>query len=86
VSLNLTDSERLDGALLFVLDGVREYTEGAPVEIRRNVSNGRLMVTAYNEGGNNNVQIDFLDLIAWLKKGPTQGRVTDGFAIEALEE
>jgi hypothetical protein len=53
-----------------VLEGVREYAEGYPVELRRNTRTGRLLVTAYNEGHHNSTEIDLLDLIDWLIAHP----------------
>jgi len=52
------------------MTGVREYVEGDPVELVRNQENGRLVVRAYNEGGNNFTEIDFWDLLAFCQRGP----------------
>ncbi len=55
------------------MDGVREYGEGEPVELVRSTRNGRLVIRAYNEGRNATTQIDFLDLVEWLRNGPKNG-------------
>lgn len=52
------------------MQGVHEYSEDFPVELWRNDSN-RLVVHAKNEGGCNFVEIYLMELIAWLKEGPT---------------
>jgi len=52
------------------LTGVREYVEGSPVELVRDQENGRLVIRAYNEGGNNFTEIDLYDLLAYLRSGP----------------
>lgn len=57
--------------------GVRELTEGYPVQLGRNRDSGRLVVRAKNEGGNNVTEIDLLDLIQWLRLGHA-GNGTDG--------
>jgi hypothetical protein len=62
--------DRLHGKLECTLGGVREYSEGYPVELRRNVKTGRLFIVAYNEGHNNIVQIDLLDLLEWCAANP----------------
>ena len=58
-----TDEERK----IEVLPGVREWTEGASVEIWLN-RGGRYVVRAYNECGNNCTDIDLLDLLDWSHK------------------
>ena len=55
------------------MEGVREYVEGSTVELIRRQQNGRLVIRAYNEGGNSHTDIDFLDLAEWLRHGPTDG-------------
>jgi hypothetical protein len=41
---------------------IREYCEQHPVTIKKN-ENGRDVIVAWNEGGNNAVEIDLLDVI-----------------------
>ena len=50
------------------LAGVREYSEGDPVELWVNAA-GRLIVRAYNECGYSFTDVDLLDLLAWAKTG-----------------
>ena len=59
------------GEIVARLDGVREYAEGYPVEIRR--YNGRLTIRAYNEAGCNYTEVDLWDLIGRLSTGDPQG-------------
>jgi hypothetical protein len=80
------DPELLEGIRLCVLDGVREYTDGDPVELRRDPRTGRLMVVAWNECHNNLTRIDLFDLIDWLRSGPPQYRVEGGFTIPASQD
>jgi hypothetical protein len=47
--------------VLSELTGVREYVEGSTVQLVRRQQNGRLVIRAFNEGGNNYVDIDFMD-------------------------
>lgn len=49
------------------MTGVREYAEGYPVEIQIDDKSGRAVVVGRNEGGYNEVAIDLMDLIGWLK-------------------
>lgn len=51
------------------MTGVREYAEGYPVEIHIDDKSGRAVVVGRNEGGYNEVAIDLMDLIGWLKNG-----------------
>ena len=53
---------------LFVLKGVREYSEEMDVHINRNVENGRLVLVAYAEAGYTFVAIDLAELRDWLRK------------------
>jgi hypothetical protein len=48
------------------MPGVREYGDGAPVELGRDGDTGRLVVVAYNEGGHNCTSVDLGDLLAFL--------------------
>lgn len=48
---------------------VREYSEGYPVELWKDDESGRLVFRARNEGGNNEVLIDVMDLIEWMRAG-----------------
>lgn len=51
------------------LDGVREYGEGLPVKIAFYEDVGRFALKAENQGGYDCVEINLLDLVAWLKDG-----------------
>lgn len=44
---------------------IREYGEGDPVEIW--IRDGRAVVRAYNECGNNYTDVDILDLFNWAR-------------------
>lgn len=46
------------------MQGVREHTERAIVELHR--SNERLVVRAFNECGNNYTDVDLLDILDWV--------------------
>jgi hypothetical protein len=48
------------------MNDIREYAEGYPVEIKRH-DNGRIIIEAINEGGNNVTQVDLLDVINYYK-------------------
>jgi hypothetical protein len=48
-----------------IMHGVTEYAEGLDVRLQLE-DNGRLIVSAYNEGGFNGTSIDLLELLAWL--------------------
>lgn len=52
------------------MDGVREHTEGWPVELWRDERTGRLVIVAYNEAANNQTVIDLPELLSWLRVGP----------------
>jgi hypothetical protein len=56
-----------DETQIAVLTGVREHVERLPVELWWR--NGRLVVRAYNECGNNYTDIDWGDLLAWAATG-----------------
>lgn len=75
------DIDLLDGIREHTLVGVREYTDGDLVELRRNLKTGRSMITASNEGGNNITQVDLLDLFDWMRYGPPDRRTEFGFII-----
>ena len=49
-----------------IMHGVTEYAEGLDVRLQLE-DNGRLIVSAYNEGGFNGTSIDLLELLAWLR-------------------
>lgn len=51
------------------LDGVREYGERLPVKIAFYEDVGRFVLKAENQGGYDCVEINLLDLVAWLKDG-----------------
>jgi hypothetical protein len=65
-----------------VVRGAREHTEGYPVELVREPKTGRLSILAKNEGGSNVTLVDLWDVVDWLRLGPKEGQVEDGFAIE----
>ena len=46
--------------------------EKYPVELWRDDENGRLVIKAKNEGGNNATLVDLWDLVAWLQNGPRE--------------
>lgn len=61
------------------MKGVREYAENDDVELLEpndeqrsrwapSPGSDRYVIRAWNEGGHNCVEIDVLDLVAWLKK------------------
>ncbi len=49
-----------------IMHGVTEYAEGLDVKLQVE-DNGRLVVSAWNEGGFNGTSVDLLELLAWLK-------------------
>lgn len=58
-----------------IMDGVREYCEGYPVELfvlesteYAPMPESRVVFWALNEAGNNSVHIDALDLLGWVKR------------------
>lgn len=51
------------------LPGVREYTEGAPVELWFN-EDGRVVIRAWNECHNNYTEVDLFDIVEWMKTAP----------------
>jgi hypothetical protein len=53
--------------VVLTMTGVREYSEGFPVELRRDGDSGRLVVRAINEGGHNVTHVDVLDLLNWFR-------------------
>jgi hypothetical protein len=61
------------------MNGVREHSEGAPVELWRDNETGRLVIRAYNECRNNSTQVDLWDLLDWLSVGPAR-RVLESVA------
>ena len=48
-----------------IMDGVREYGEGDPVELNRG-RDGRWVIRATNEGGYSATEVDLEDLLRWL--------------------
>jgi hypothetical protein len=50
------------------MEGVREYSEGFPVELWRDDAE-RLTIIARNQDGFDCTSIDFLDLVSWLQRG-----------------
>jgi hypothetical protein len=57
------------------MGGVREYTEGHPVSLAWR--DGRLVIWAVNEGGNNVTAVDLLDVLEWAK-GAKRGSDAQG--------
>jgi hypothetical protein len=55
------------------MEGVREYSEGDPVELWRDETTGRLVIYAQNEAGYNSANVDLWDLIHWLSSGNGEG-------------
>jgi hypothetical protein len=49
-----------------IMHGVTEYAEGLDVKLRME-DNGRLIVSARNEGGYNGTSVDLLELLVWLR-------------------
>lgn len=58
------EEERTD--VIARMEGVREYSEGATVEL--SVGNGRIVARAYNQAGYDCTEIDLLDLLAWCRE------------------
>lgn len=61
----------MDGKNLGIMDGVREYGDGDPVELWRD-KHGRLVVLCSNEAGCAGTAVDLVDLIQWAKKAAGQ--------------
>jgi hypothetical protein len=51
--------------------GVREYSEGMPVEFWFDEDQGRMVIIARNQAGYDCTSIDLGDLISWLQHGPS---------------
>ena len=49
-----------------IMHGVTEYAEGLDVRLQLE-DNGRLIISAKNEGGYNGTSVDLLELLAWLR-------------------
>ena len=49
-----------------IMHGVTEYAEGLDVKLQVE-DNGRLVVSAWNEGGFNGTSVDLMELLAWLR-------------------
>jgi hypothetical protein len=49
-----------------IMHGVTEYAEGLDVKLQME-DNGRLIISAKNEGGYNGTSVDLLELLAWLR-------------------
>ncbi len=60
-----------------VMDGVREYSEKFPVELRIDDESRRLVIRAINEAGHNCVDIDLCDLLGWLRTGEAARGIDD---------
>jgi len=63
------------------MTGVREYSEGYPVELVRNQATNRLVLRAHNEGHNNVTEVDLFDVLEWLQKGPQESRSAEGVSM-----
>lgn len=59
------ETDRAASIKIATLGGVCEYNEGEAVELWLN-SDGRAVVKAYNECGNNYTAIDLRDLLDWV--------------------
>lgn len=70
------DSDR-PAQIVSVMDGVREYSDGLPVELWR-LDTGRLVICAKNEGGFAGTAIDLGDLVDWLRHGGSLEELADG--------
>lgn len=68
----------MEADVLAEMNGVREYVEGSTVKLVRRQPDRRLVVRAYNEGGNNYTDVDLFDLEDWLRNGPMGGLISDG--------
>jgi hypothetical protein len=59
---------KLAGCVLMIklatMTGVKEYTDGDQVEIWLN-DIGRVVIRAYNEGGNNYTEVDLVHVLEW---------------------
>jgi hypothetical protein len=64
-----TDRPALNNTKMATLSEVREHAEGYPVELWA-LSNGRTVIRAYNECGNNFTDVDLGDLISWATGKP----------------
>jgi len=60
------------------IESVREYIEGSTVQLVRRQPDRRLVIRAYNEGGNSYTDVDLFDLLDWLRNGPAGGLIADG--------
>jgi hypothetical protein len=77
-------TDRFKGTKVLALTGVREYGEKYPVELWR-MPNGRLVIVAENEAGNNETKVDLFDTVEWLQYGPVEGRTANGFAVDLTD-
>lgn len=59
----------LEATKVATMTGVREYCEKEAVELWLR-PDGRTVIRAYNEGGNNYTEVDLNDTLDWLKSGP----------------
>ena len=57
---------RLTTTSIVTLTGVTEYCEGYAVTMVRR-EDGRLVIVAVNEGGQNSTEVDLRHLVDWLK-------------------
>lgn len=57
----------INGAPPVAMEGVKEYSEGLPLQLISG-GGGRMVILAFNEGGFNNTQIDVETLLDWLLK------------------
>jgi hypothetical protein len=74
-------SKQKDVEFLCEMTGVREYGEGYTVDLIRNQAVNRLVIRAHNECNCNTTEVDLLDLMDWLMKGPKTRQTPEGFEI-----
>ena len=67
-TVRIGDSTKLAETKIATLEGVREHTEGMPVELWM-LASGSVVVRAFNEGGFNYTNVDLAELLNWLKFG-----------------
>lgn len=55
--------------------GVREYVDGEALKLVPRQPDRRVVLRAFNEGGNSYTDVDLFDLIEWLEHGPVGGLI-----------
>ena len=48
------------------MEGVKEYAEGMNVDLRK--YNGRLVISAWNQCGNDGTDVDLIHVLEWVQK------------------